>query len=139
MQYPLSIGLLIACASATALARPDASLHPRVGQLAELTFAPGSAEIVFDTDGKVAAKLDRAASWAHENPDGLVVLDGHADRVGSEPVNLQLSMQRAKAVRDRLIEAGADIGEIQRLGNEWSLFFRDPDGMELEVCCHADE
>jgi catechol 2,3-dioxygenase-like lactoylglutathione lyase family enzyme len=42
------------------------------------------------------------------------------------------------AVRERLVEAGADIGEIQRLGDEWSLFFRDPDGMELEVCCHAD-
>jgi len=42
------------------------------------------------------------------------------------------------AVRDRLVAAGADIGEIQRLGGEWSLFFRDPDGMELEVCCHAD-
>jgi catechol 2,3-dioxygenase-like lactoylglutathione lyase family enzyme len=41
-------------------------------------------------------------------------------------------------VRDRLAAAGADIGEIQRLGDEWSLFFRDPDGMELEVCCHAD-
>jgi catechol 2,3-dioxygenase-like lactoylglutathione lyase family enzyme len=43
-----------------------------------------------------------------------------------------------EAVRDRLLEAGADIGEIQRLGGEWSLFFRDPDGMELEVCCHGD-
>ena len=42
------------------------------------------------------------------------------------------------SVRDRLIAAGADIGDIQRLGDEWSLFFRDPDGMELEVCCHAD-
>ncbi len=42
-------------------------------------------------------------------------------------------------VRDRLAAAGTDIGEIQRLGDEWSLFFRDPDGMELEVCCHADE
>jgi len=112
MQYPLSIGLLVACVSATALARPDASLHPRVGQLAELTFAQGSAEIEFDSDGKVAAKLDRAASWAHENPDGLVVLDGHADRVGSEPANLQLSMQRAKAVRDTLITAGVDPGQI---------------------------
>jgi catechol 2,3-dioxygenase-like lactoylglutathione lyase family enzyme len=40
-------------------------------------------------------------------------------------------------VRERLVAAGADIGEIQRLGDEWSLFFRDPDGMELEVCCHA--
>src|SRR6185436_13959649 len=112
MQYPLSIGLLVACVSATALARPDASLHPRVGQLAELTFAHGSAEIVFDSDGKVAAKLDRAASWAHENPGGLVVLDGHADRIGSERVNLHLSMQRAKAVRDQLIAAGVDPGQL---------------------------
>ena len=38
----------------------------------------------------------------------------------------------------RLAEAGAqEVGEVQRLGDEWSLFFRDPDGMELEVCCPA--
>ena len=42
-------------------------------------------------------------------------------------------------VKDRLSAAGAqEVGEIQRLGDEWSLFFRDPDGMELEVCCRAD-
>ena len=42
-------------------------------------------------------------------------------------------------MRGRLVEAGADeVGEIQRLGGEWSLFFRDPDGMELEVCAKAD-
>jgi hypothetical protein len=40
-------------------------------------------------------------------------------------------------LRERMVAAGAEIGEIQRLGNEWSLFFRDPDGMELEVCAHA--
>ncbi len=39
----------------------------------------------------------------------------------------------------RLADAGAqEVGQIQRLGDEWSLFFRDPDGMELEVCCPAD-
>jgi catechol 2,3-dioxygenase-like lactoylglutathione lyase family enzyme len=39
----------------------------------------------------------------------------------------------------RLRDAGAqEVGEVQRLGDEWSLFFRDPDGMELEVCCPAD-
>jgi catechol 2,3-dioxygenase-like lactoylglutathione lyase family enzyme len=42
-------------------------------------------------------------------------------------------------VRERLVAAGAqEVGDIQALGNEWSLFFRDPDGMELEVCCSAD-
>ncbi|MDT3442464.1 MULTISPECIES: VOC family protein [unclassified Pseudofrankia] len=49
------------------------------------------------------------------------------------------SLETLEATRDRLRELGADIGEIQRLGSEWSLFFRDPDGMELEVCCHSDQ
>jgi catechol 2,3-dioxygenase-like lactoylglutathione lyase family enzyme len=41
-------------------------------------------------------------------------------------------------VRDRLVAAGAqEVGDIQQLGSEWSLFFRDPDGMELEVCAAA--
>ena len=44
-----------------------------------------------------------------------------------------------EVVRERLTAAGADeVGDIQRLGDEWSLFFRDPDGMELEVCASAD-
>jgi len=44
-----------------------------------------------------------------------------------------------EVVQKRLRVAGAqEVGEIQRLGAEWSLFFRDPDGMELEVCCSAD-
>lgn len=43
-----------------------------------------------------------------------------------------------EAVKQRLVDAGADIGDIQQLGSEWSLFFRDIDGMELEVCAPAD-
>ncbi len=45
------------------------------------------------------------------------------------------SLDVLQDMRQRLVSAGAEIGEIQRLGAEWSLFFRDPDGMELEVCC----
>jgi catechol 2,3-dioxygenase-like lactoylglutathione lyase family enzyme len=48
------------------------------------------------------------------------------------------SLATLEQVRDRLVAAGADIGEIQQLGDEWSLFFRDCDGMELEVCAHAE-
>ena len=44
-----------------------------------------------------------------------------------------------ETMRDRLAGAGAqEVGEIQQLGPTLSLFFRDPDGMELEVCCPAD-
>ena len=48
------------------------------------------------------------------------------------------SLATLRAVKDRLIAAGADIGEIQQLGGDWSLFFRDVDGMELEVVAPAD-
>ncbi len=49
------------------------------------------------------------------------------------------SLDTLELVRDRLLAAHADeVGAIQRLGSEWSLFFRDPDGMELEVCCPVE-
>ena len=40
-------------------------------------------------------------------------------------------------MRSRLVAVGADTHDIQQLGTEWSLFFRDVDGMELEVCAPA--
>ena len=48
------------------------------------------------------------------------------------------SCAELEEVKLRLLDVGAEIGEIQRLGDEWSLFFRDVDGMELEVCAPAD-
>lgn len=48
------------------------------------------------------------------------------------------SRAELEAMVDRLREAGAlEVGEVQQLGPELSLFFRDPDGMDLEVCCPA--
>ena len=42
-------------------------------------------------------------------------------------------------MKERLTAAGAqEVGDVQQLGPTLSLFFRDPDGMELEVCCPAD-
>jgi catechol 2,3-dioxygenase-like lactoylglutathione lyase family enzyme len=49
------------------------------------------------------------------------------------------SLATLEQIRDRLVANGAEIGEIQRLGGEWSLFFRDPEGMELEVCAPSDD
>ena len=49
------------------------------------------------------------------------------------------SLADLEVVKTRLAAAGAqEVGDIHQLGSEWSLFFRDPDGMELEVCCHAE-
>jgi catechol 2,3-dioxygenase-like lactoylglutathione lyase family enzyme len=48
------------------------------------------------------------------------------------------SLETLREVEQRLVAAGADIGQIQKLGTDWSLFFRDVDGMELEVLAHAE-
>lgn len=48
------------------------------------------------------------------------------------------SRETLEAMRTRLVDAGAEIGEIQQLGSHYSLFFRDPDGMELEVLSPGD-
>jgi catechol 2,3-dioxygenase-like lactoylglutathione lyase family enzyme len=46
------------------------------------------------------------------------------------------SRQALEEVKSLLVAAGAqEVGKIQQLGSDWSLFFRDIDGMELEVCC----
>ena len=45
------------------------------------------------------------------------------------------SLATLHTMRTRLLDAGAqEVGEVQQLGDDWSVFFRDPDGMELEVC-----
>jgi catechol 2,3-dioxygenase-like lactoylglutathione lyase family enzyme len=45
------------------------------------------------------------------------------------------SLETLHTMPARLTTAGAqEVGEVQQLGSLWSLFFRDPDGMELEVC-----
>lgn len=49
------------------------------------------------------------------------------------------SLATLERTKQRLVDAEADVGEIQQLGSEWSLFFRDIDGMELEVCAPVDE
>src|SRR4030095_12881688 len=66
-----------------------------------------------------------------EQPGGTIVADRPAPgrRGPIDHYGIAVSSRGAlDEVRDRLVAAGADIGEVQRLGDVWSLFFRDPDG-----------
>ena len=98
-------------------AGPD---HPR---MAILDMGGGSAMNVFEAGSEDEIVGDR------RKQGGRGPIDHYGIAVDSLPA--------LEKVRDRLVELGADIGEIHQLGTTWSLFFRDPDGMELEVCCAA--
>jgi outer membrane protein OmpA-like peptidoglycan-associated protein len=107
MQLRTLFALIAALVGAAALASPNSSQHPRVGYLAELRFDSGSSALR-DRDERAKLDLGRVAAWANENPDALLVLDGHADKSGPAPTNVRLSLARAQAVRDELVGLGVD-------------------------------
>jgi hypothetical protein len=102
--------LVLAVAATAGLASADVQKSSQVtGELARFDFDRGSARVEIDDDG---AALESVIQWFHDNPGGLVVLDGHADDAGPAQANLRLSFERAKAVRTELVLAGVDPDHI---------------------------
>lgn len=96
------LGAVMLLCAATAHAEPASSAG---APLATLTFAPGSAALA-DTD------LGDALRWALAHPDGLVVIDGHADPNTPATSGARIALARAKAVRAALLAAGANPHQI---------------------------
>lgn len=87
---------------------PERSQHPRTGLLADLSFASGSDQLRWGA----GRKLGRIAGWAKKYPYGAIVVEGHADHVGSDEANVELSLRRAYTVARELIEAGVPANQI---------------------------
>jgi peptidoglycan-associated lipoprotein len=69
--------------------------------------------ILFDFDksdikSSEAPKIDAIVSWAKDNPEHELVLNGNADERGTNDYNKKLSDRRVKAVREALAKAGVD-------------------------------
>src|SRR3954463_12619060 len=109
----LALATVPTAASAEPAKQPaKLSQHPRVGELAVFEFDRGSAKLDRRNDGGPTKELGEIAAWIQDNPDGLVVPDGHADPSGATKLNLRLSFARAKAVREQLLLAGVDADHI---------------------------
>jgi len=113
MKFHCSLLVALALA-APAAAHPQIpsgqkmSQHPRVGHLAEISFPRGATILPIGSE----RELGEIAAWAKQNPEGLVVVEGHADRAGSARVNLAVSTRRAEAVVEQLLALGIDREQV---------------------------
>ena len=63
-----------------------------------------------------ARALDEVVQVIQAYPENKVSIEGHSDSVGSDEVNKKLSVQRAEAVRDYLVNKGVDTDRLQVVG-----------------------
>ncbi|MGB2171625.1 MAG: OmpA family protein [Flavobacteriaceae bacterium] len=75
-----------------------------------ILFPPGSARIM---GAKTLDALSEVKDILSSNPEGIVVIEGHASTDGSEDFNMKLSQKRADSVRDKLIELGIDGSRLE--------------------------
>lgn len=97
---------------ALAAAEPAAPVIEKITLNTDVLFPFNSAELL--PGGQT--KLDQLAQDAQGANVDRVVLTGHADRIGSEDYNQQLSEERAQAVADYLAQKGVDSSRITAEG-----------------------
>jgi len=78
----------------------------------DIFYAFDSADLL--PESKVA--LDQIAKILQDNPEVVVELSSHADRVGSDAYNIGLSDRRARAVVDYLLGKGIPVEQLQPKG-----------------------
>lgn len=77
--------------------------------------------VFFDTDSyqlkpESEAELNQLAVFLESNPTVRLSIDGHTDNQGSANYNLELSKNRASAVRDYLITQGVERSRLETQG-----------------------
>lgn len=88
------------------------SVQPAAEQRFTLFFMPGGSALTPESTTALADILSRAT----ERSGGEVVVIGHTDRVGTVESNDALSLQRAQAVRQLVIDRGFDPNRVEAVG-----------------------
>lgn len=90
----------------------------RFAVTAEWDFRIAAGDRVFFGDGGVElgssarTVLGAQARWLKQNPETLIVIEGHADDPGTDGSNADIALRRAQAVRARLVDLGVDGARI---------------------------
>lgn len=82
--------------------------------LRDVLFEKGTAELAQE---QTYAYIDKLVVFMQENPLVKIRLEGHTDNVGNAALNKQLSMNRAKAIRDYMVDSGVAFERMMIRGN----------------------
>jgi outer membrane protein OmpA-like peptidoglycan-associated protein len=101
-----------------AMAQSEAATVTREGNLLAVTF---KGDVTFDTNSTVVrpglySELNRVAGVLNQYPQTLVRVEGHTDSVGSEQYNQDLSIRRAMAVKNLLVQRGVADSRVEGVG-----------------------
>ncbi len=77
-----------------------------------LQFEPGTSTLTSDSQNQLPGILEQATARA----GGEIQVIGHTDRTGSPQANDTLSLQRAQAVRNLLIQRGFEPALVEAIG-----------------------
>lgn len=103
---PLSFQPLLAVQSVSSpvLMRPGTAADFAAHVESRVLFAYDSPGL----DSAAVAIVDRQAEWLRAFPEYRVLVEGHADERGGEDYNFALGLERAEAVRNRLVASGVE-------------------------------
>lgn len=88
------------------------ALQPPAPETFVLQFEPGSSTLTAESQSRLPDVIARAQARA----GGEIVVTGHTDRQGALEANDELSLARARAVRDLMIERGFKGDLIEAVG-----------------------
>jgi outer membrane protein OmpA-like peptidoglycan-associated protein len=97
-------------------------------------------ESVLTSDGY--SQVDTAAAWLKRNPRHMLVLEGHADALGSSPYNEDLATRRMVTIRERMRRQGVSPDRIMLItyGEREALDAENPlHGADRRVVMYATQ
>lgn len=124
MVAALGMGAGVASANVAPIGPDFVSAAPRMNIDRSLVASPTAMNRIDPIDvvgfghnsaalsGVAVDQVDAAAKWLKRHPNHRIVLEGHADRRGSDLYNEDLSTRRIQAVRNRLIAWGVKADRI---------------------------
>ncbi|HMN93794.1 MAG TPA: OmpA family protein [Hydrogenophaga sp.] len=122
LDRPYQVAVLradLALLQETTTAEEVARAYPELLQLQappqarfSLNFLPGSSQLTPESQ----AQLSQVLEAARQRAGGEIVVVGHTDRQGAADANDRLSLARAQAIKELLVQQGFDAELIEAVG-----------------------